>query len=161
MVELRRTKFGDERNWQRIALPASIVLNLFLLALVGGHLWQSHRGQADASPSLDRALANAEATLSPKDAAAFATVLHGDAPRYVAAAQQLRDARAALNRQITAAHFDPATVRQALAVWRTAWGRFLDEFSGPLIDAMAQLSPQGRRQLIVAGRSARPAISAP
>ena len=161
MMELRRTRFGDDRNWQRIALPASIVLNLFLLALIGGHLWQSQRDQADASPSLDRALANAEATLSPKDAAAFAMVLHGDAPRYVAAAQQLRTARAALNRQITAAGFNPAAVRQALAAWRAAWDRFLDEFSGPLIDAMAQLSPQGRRQLIAAGRSARPAISPP
>jgi Heavy-metal resistance len=150
MMELRRTRFGDDRNWQRIALPASIVLNLFLLALIGGHLWQSQRDQADASPSLDRALANAEATLSPKDAAAFAMVLHGDAPRYVAAAQQ-----------ITAGVFTPAAVRQALAVWRAAWDRFLDEFSGPLIDAMAQLSPQGRRQLIAAGRSARPAISPP
>ncbi|MGB6486299.1 MAG: hypothetical protein WBE91_05395 [Steroidobacteraceae bacterium] len=63
-----------------------------------------------------------------------------------------RSARRALARQIAAAPFDPRATSQALAAWRTSWDRFVGDLSGPLIDALASISPQGRRRLVDARR---------
>lgn len=38
---------------------------------------------------------------------------------------------------------------------------FLDNFSGTLVEALAQVSPQGRRNLVAERRSARPGWLAP
>ncbi|HVY17840.1 MAG TPA: periplasmic heavy metal sensor, partial [Rhodopila sp.] len=108
------------RGWHRIALPASIVLNLFLVALIGAHLFRVEHAPTAAESPLARALANAEASLSPTDAAAFRQVLRGDAQRYAGAAMRLSAARDAVRRQIVAEPFDADAVRQALGQWRAA-----------------------------------------
>ena len=96
-----------------------------------------------AQPPLAAALAKVQATLSTPDAAAFTAVLHRDAPGFLMAAQQFDDARAQLAHQITAEPYNPEAVRQALAVWQVSWNHFMDDFSGPLVDALARISPQG------------------
>jgi hypothetical protein len=90
------------------------LLNLFLMALIGGHLLR-HGGHevATASPSLPRILANAQASLSAPDAAAFGAVMRRDAPRYVESARKLVEARTHLERQITAQPYDAAATKQA------------------------------------------------
>jgi len=103
-----------------------------------------------------RALANAEASLPPQDAAAFDAAIRGGAPRYAQAARRLLDARRALGQEITAEPFSPEGVQQALASWRTAWNGFFDAFSGTLVDALAKVSADGRRKLI-ADREAKSA----
>lgn len=141
-------------RWRRIGLPISIVLNLFFVALIGGHLWRQHELEVNAGSPLARALARAEASLPPQQAAAFGGTIKGDLPHYRAAAQQLLEAREALNRQITAEQFDEEAVRQALAAWRAAWNHFMDDFDDTLIKALAQLPPDGRRRLVAERRSA-------
>lgn len=136
--------------WRRIALPASLILNLFLVALIGGHLLHVRRGLAGAP--FAHALANAEAILPPKDAAAFRAVMQRDAPQYEGAMKRFFAARQALERDIAADHFDPDRVRAALANWRTSWDAFFDDFDGPLVDALAQVSPEGRRKLLAERR---------
>ncbi|MGC1410166.1 MAG: hypothetical protein WA864_14645 [Acetobacteraceae bacterium] len=64
--------------------------------------------------ALTGALARAEASLPPRDAAAFGAVMRRDAPNYAAAARQLRETRDELARQITAQQFDQAGAQQAL-----------------------------------------------
>lgn len=144
VIEKRR----DAAGWRRIALPASIVLNLFLAAVIGGHLWHNRHAEPAVGGPFARALANAAARLPPQDAATFTAVMKRDAPHYAEAAQQLAAARQALVREIIAEPFDPAGLQQALAAWRTAQNRFLDDFSGSFLDAVGQLSPEGRRKLI-------------
>jgi uncharacterized membrane protein len=136
-------------GWRRIALPVSIILNVFLIALIGGHVWQNQmRGERRGGPSLVRALANAESILSPQDAAAFGAVMRRDASHYVASWQKLLEARRALEDQLAAEHFDTPAAQQAWANWRDARDRFFDDLSNTLIEALAQTSPEGRRKLV-------------
>lgn len=83
--------------WRRIALPASIVVNLFLVALIGGHLLRAHRSEASSETPLARALARAEARLPSKDAAAFGAVIRRDASHYAEAQKWLIEARQELH----------------------------------------------------------------
>lgn len=143
------TPVGQPR-WRRIALPASVILNLFLLAVIGGHVWHA-RTRAEIPGSgmaLARALSRAEAILPPKDGAAFGEVIRRDAPRFTVSVMELRRARQELDRQIVADPFNPEAARQALSATQTAWNQFLGDFSGTLIDALSQVSPEGRRKLI-------------
>lgn len=138
--------------WRRFALPVSIVLNLFFVALVGGHLLHRHHEDVVYGTVLARALANAEAKLPPQDAAAFGAVMRRDAPHFAEAGQRLAEARQDLARQIGAEQFDQAGVKQALAAWRGAWGHFIEDFGGALIEALAQVSSEGRRKLVAERR---------
>jgi uncharacterized membrane protein len=134
--------------WRRIVLPASILLNLFLLALIGGHMLHAHGRSESVGLPFARALSRAEELLPPQDAAAFGSVMRGDAAQYAQAAQQLRDARQELNRQLVAEPFNPEATRRAFHDFQMAWDHFLNDFSTPLVDALAQISPEGRRKLM-------------
>jgi uncharacterized membrane protein len=142
------TKF--DRTW--LALSLSVVLNLFLLGLVAGHLLGGSGTREISMAPMARAVERAEAVLGPADAAAFRAALERDRPRYAGSAVQIALARRALARQLVAEPFDPRAATQALAVWHTSWDRFVDDFSGPLIDALGAISPQGRRRLVDARR---------
>lgn len=144
-------------RWRRIALLASLGLNLFLLALIGGFVWH-HRSVQGGTP-LMRALARAEASLPKKDAAAFDAVIKRDAPRVEPAQHQLAQARQELQQLIAADDFDRTAVQRALTNWGSAWNRFFGEFSNTLVDALSQVSPEGRRKLIEERRAARAATS--
>jgi uncharacterized membrane protein len=149
MTEINRGR----SSWRRFALPASIVLNLFLVALIVGHLWHGRRGVANFGGPLVGALARAEAALPPKDAAAFDAVIKRDASHYAEDWQRLKTARRDLRRQVTAEDFDQQRVRQAFATWQTEWNRFFNDFSGTLAEALAQVSPEGRRKLVAERQS--------
>ncbi len=145
------TEIPAEKTWRRIALPASIILNLFLIALIVGHLWYGpgrFNFAGERGMPLARALARAEALLPPKDAAAFGAVIRRDEPQLEKSIAELRSARLELDRQIVADPFDPQATRKALLATETAWDHFVDDFSGTLVDALAQVSPDGRRKLI-------------
>lgn len=149
---------------QRVVLPISVILNLFLLAIIGGHLWRAHtRGEILTSGMpLARALMRVEAILPAADSVAFSEVIRRDAPHFAASIGQLRQARQELDRQIVAEPFSPVAARQALSTTQTAWNHFMDDFGGTLIDALSQVSPQGRRKLISETQlSARVAPGAP
>ena len=134
---------------RRIALPASIILNLFLVAVIGGHIWHAHRRSDKVGTPLARAISRAEEVLPPRDAAALGAVMRRDEAHYDLTAQQLGNAREELNRQLVAEPFDPEATRRALQGLETAWAHFLNDFSGTLIDGLSQVSPEGRRKLVM------------
>ena len=138
--------------WPWLALALSTVLSLFLLGIIAGHLLRRDGSPEIAVTPMARALERAEAELSPADAAAFRAALDRGEPRYAQSAAQVASARRELARQIAAQPFDPRATSQALAVWRTSWDRFVGDLSGPLIDALAAISPEGRRRLVDARR---------
>jgi uncharacterized membrane protein len=142
-------------QWRRLALPASLVFNLFLVALIAGHLLRGDADQASSELALTRDLANAEASLPPLEAAAFGTIMRRDSSHYAQSAQALTEARQALVRQLVVQNFDQAGARQALAAWREARSRFIEDIGDTLVEALAQVSPEGRRQLLADRRSAR------
>lgn len=146
---------GLQRSWM---LPASLLLNLFLIALIGGHLLQreARQGALPAGPiPLARALATAEATLSPKDAAAFREVMRRESPNLAESARQIGEARRALARLVVAEPFDAKATRDAMAAWQASWNHFFDQISNPLVDALGAISPDGRQKLVDERRKAR------
>ncbi|HUC18500.1 MAG TPA: periplasmic heavy metal sensor [Acetobacteraceae bacterium] len=147
--------------WWRIALPASLVLNLFFMGLIGGHMLRSNINSASGGPLLARALANAEASLSAPDAAAFASVIHRDAARYAKSARELFEARSTLQRQVTAEHYNQKATMLALEAWQASWNRFVDDFGKTLVEALGQVSPEGRRRLVAERRQAEIRLRVP
>lgn len=149
MNNFTETRARPTLSW--VALALSTILNLFLLGVIAGHFLSGAQREPSLTP-MARALERAETVLGPKDAAAFRAALERDKPRYAQSAEQVAAARRALARQIAGEPFDPTATRQALAAWRTSWDRFVGDFSGPLVDALAAISPAGRRRLIDARR---------
>jgi uncharacterized membrane protein len=146
------TNIRTRPAWPWLALSLSTLLNLFLLGVIAGHfLVRGNAGELAATP-MARAVERAEAVLGPADAAAFRAALDRGGPRYGQSAAQVTAARRALARQIAAEPFDPRATSQALAVWRTSWDRFVGDLSGPLVDALGSISPEGRRRLVDARR---------
>lgn len=145
-------------NWRTVALAASVIANLFLAALVAGHMLRVHLHRLPAATGntpLARQLARIESALPARDAMAFRAVMERDSPRFAEAASQLVAARRALRMQIIADPFDPQAASETLSAYRASWNRFVRAFGGPLIDALSQISPQGRRDLVAARRRAR------
>lgn len=132
----------------RIALPISLVLNVFLLALIGGHVWHNRLHAARSDRPLARALADVEATLSARDGAAFKTAILADQPHFAEAAKKSAEARVELVKQITTDPFDSQAAQRALDNWRASWNVFMTDFDGPLVHALAQVSPEGRQKLM-------------
>lgn len=148
----------QSRGLRRWALPASVLLNLFLIALIGGHLLRrdAREGALPAGPiPLTRALASAEATLSPTDAAAFREAMRRESPNLAESVRQIGEARRALARQVVAETFDAKATRDAMAAWQASWNHFFDEISNPLVDALGAISPEGRQKLVDERRKAR------
>ena len=83
-----------QRGWWRYALPISVLLNFFLIAVIGGHVLR-HRdpGEGVAVPLFQRLLTNIRANLSAQDAAAFGSVMLRSEPRYAQSARGVSDAR--------------------------------------------------------------------
>lgn len=143
-------------DWRWLALSLSLVCNVFLAAVIAGHFLGRGAGRVAVpvgGTPLARALERTQAILPAKDAATFRAVLERDKPRYARAAIQVALARRALEREIAAEPFDPKAASQALAEWRASWSGFVDDFSGPLIEALAAISPEGRSRLVIARRA--------
>jgi len=142
-------------DWRWLALTLSLLCNVFLAALIAGHFLSPRvrfAGLAGATP-LAAAFERAQAVLSPQDAANFRAVLARDRPRYARAALRVALARRELGRQLTAQPFDARAASAALAAWRASWNDFVNDFSGPLIDALAAISPEGRQRLVAERRA--------
>jgi uncharacterized membrane protein len=139
-------------TWLRRALAASIILNLFLVAVGGGYLLHRREAGGAFDSPWRRALANIQSILSPADSDAFTDIIIRDYPRYERAEKQLDESRRELRQQLSAPDYDPARVKQALADWRDAVAGFTNDFSDTLVDAAGAISPEGRRKLIAARR---------
>lgn len=151
----RRSSF--DRRW--LALALSLICNVFLAALIAGHFLGQHVrtvGSVIGGTPMARALERAEASLPPQDAVTFRAVLEREKPRYAQAAQQAAEARRTLQRQLAVEPFDPGAARRALTAWRVSWDGFVEDFSGPLIDALAAISPEGRSRLLSSRRAREP-----
>lgn len=141
---------GRVRRW---LLICSLVLNLFLVAVVSG---QHLRHRESHVPVLGRVLRHVTSRLDAQDAKAFRSVLHQEAPHYAQAQENLVRARAEIDRQLLAPHFDQVATRAAMREWQDAWDVFVGTFSDALVEAMGQLSPEGRRALVDATPHQRP-----
>jgi uncharacterized membrane protein len=142
-------------RWWRIALPASILLNLFLVAVVSGYVLHGRAASGPLESPLRRALLNAQSKLSPADSKVFTAVITRDYPHFEAADKALNEARQEVWRQLGAPVYDPSLAKQALINWRNAVGQFMDDFSDTLVEAAGQISMEGRQKLFTNRRGER------
>lgn len=140
-----QSRQAKRRRWW---LAASLLLNIFLITVIGGRALHTHLAPAGHRTMLAAVLSNAQAILPPDDARVFVEVMRRKAPQFDEAAGQLVKARRAIEAQINAEPFDKIATRAALDDWRGKWVRFFDEFREPLIEALASVSPEGRRKLL-------------
>ena len=148
------------RKWLRIALPISLVLNMFLLAFVGGQMLRATPEVPRGDDPLARILAVAEATLPASDARSFRETLLKEEPRYARAVRKVTEARQEMLKQMSADPYDPVATLAALSAMQSAWTEFMDAIGGPLVDAIGQISPEGRRT-VVADQKAKGILRGP
>ena len=148
------------RKWLRIALPISLVLNMFLLAFVGGQMLRATPEVPRGDDPLARILAVADATLPASDARSFRETLLKEEPRYARAVRKVTEARQEMLKQMSADPYDPVATLAALSAMQSAWTEFMDAIGGPLVDAIGQISPEGRRT-VVADQKAKGILRVP
>ncbi|MCQ9156855.1 periplasmic heavy metal sensor [Acidomonas methanolica] len=139
---------GRKLEVSRTFLVASILLNIFLAALAGGQ-YLRHRAEESRHESVfERVVEDLTSHLDNSDAEAFRSALKQEEPHYAKAHENLALARADINRLLLAPNFDPAAAREAMRRWRLAWNAFVGSFGDALVDAMARISPAGRRAIV-------------
>jgi hypothetical protein len=84
-----------------------------------------------------------------------------DAPRYLESARKLVEARVHFERQITAQPYDAQATKQAFLIWQASADRFLAQISDPLVEALGQISPEGRQKLVASRRRAQQGLRIP
>jgi hypothetical protein len=145
-------------RWWRLALHLSLVLNLFLVGLIAGHIMRSGvTNQQRDTRSILRLFNNATKNLSAADAAKFDAVIRANSSAYAQSAQALAVSRAELRRQILAEPFDRSATLKAYADWQGNLNTFVTEVGDSLIQALSAISPEGRRQVIAGRLMATPA----
>ena len=148
-------------GWRRSAVAASIALNLFLLAYNGAQIMHLVTSQRGGRQMFIAVLTQAESRLSADDAARFRAVISREAPSYMREAERLGAARERISRIILAEPFDAPAARSEIATWRDAWFHFTGTFGNALVDAMGEISPKGRRDLIAGVNASRRSGSPP
>jgi uncharacterized membrane protein len=143
-------------GWKRLLLPASLILNLFFIALIGAHFLNMRSREPENLTLVSRFAARVQNRLPAEDAAIFASVMRRDSSLYAEAGQQFAAARQELLRQLAADPFDKAAARQALTAWQAAGSKLLDPLGDSFIDALSQISPASRRKLISERAAGKP-----
>jgi len=136
-----------KKGW-KVTLLVSLLANLFLIALICGHLLHSRMHARRAGSSIAHALINAGAALSEPDATVFNAIVRRDAPQYAAAAQRLTTAREELRRQIARNPFDADATRRAYAAWQESLNDYAKDIGSTMVDALDHISPEGRRKIL-------------
>jgi uncharacterized membrane protein len=136
-------------SWWRVILPLSLVLNLFLVGVIGGHVMRTRLGTHPAdAPPLIRVFTNATRHLSAEDAAKFNAVIAQNAPAYAESAKKLAQTREELQHQILAEPFDRAATLKAYAAWQANLNTFASSVGDSFIDALGTISPEGRQRMM-------------
>lgn len=132
----------------RIAIvAASLLLNVFLVGIVAGHLFSSRDrgGPKQIGPVVPGANVRA---LPDDERRRFATAMRGHRDAMRAARQAHRTARQAVEAAIAAPGFERDKVDAAFATLRQTNTAVQEATHAALLDALQDLSPQSRAALV-------------
>lgn len=127
----------------RAALGASLALNLVL----GGLLLFRDPGGGGGPPDPRRLIAHMERLLPPGDREIFHARMETGREARDAARRRLRESFADVRASIGREPFDPAALQAALATARAGGAEFSRSFDTSLVQAMGEISPEGRRRI--------------
>ncbi len=130
--------------WRTRVLWASLAGNLFLGALIGGHLiWRG----PPFPPGLDGAVMRMAHDLPESDSARFRLILERERPWFEQSRRRMDFARSDLAQSIAKEPFDEAEVRMRMQVFQATWIETSTRFGESLLVALGTLSPEGRVRL--------------
>jgi len=132
--------------WRTRVLWASVATNLFLGALIGGHLLTERPNRH----GLDSAVERLAHDLAPDDAARFRRTLAAERPWYDQSRRMLSAARADLARSIAREPWDEAEVRLHMIAFQARWLESSSRFGDGMLVALGTLSPDGRSRIAIA-----------
>ncbi|MBO1325747.1 periplasmic heavy metal sensor [Acetobacter sp. TBRC 12305] len=125
----------------------SVLLNLFFVALNIGHHFEHHPDGPPPFGVMTHMFQHVGSRLSPADAQIFQTMMQQEGSRYTQAREELMSAQDDLNRLLLDPNFDAGAVHAAMLRRQAAWDSFVGGFNNALVDAMNQMTPQGRRSV--------------
>jgi uncharacterized membrane protein len=141
---------GSRRRARGLLFGGSLALNVFLLALVGTHLFgpmlapllTSGRAGGEEGP-----LGRMIAALPAGDAQRFRAVLDRERPAYQPEREAARVAHRALAEAVAKKPYDRAVVQQAIQGWHESSRHYAARIDQALLDALDEVSDEGRARL--------------
>lgn len=149
LYEPARRRWG----WKRIAVVASIALNLFFVGLVGAWQGRALFGPPPPGPTIPRMMQGALHDLPDEDRHLLEKTFESRRMEIARLAEQLRRTRSAMSRSLRQADFDAADFDAKAQEARQARSRLDAALHRVYRDAASGMTPQGRDRL---GRSRRP-----
>ena len=138
-----------ERRWLSAGIAASLLLNVFLIGIVAGHLALGQGATARSGLASGALVSRAYVrTLPAEEKRMFDATMNEHREAIRAARRQHRAARLATETDIAAPAFDRAKIAADFAALREANMAVQEAVNTALIDALAGLSPQSRAGLV-------------
>lgn len=140
----------------RIALAASLAVNVFFVAFVGAQLWRSRTdlpsfvGDSAQTPGLavaQRALQRAADALPASDRAALRQALMARIPVLREAQEQYLQAAEAARKEVSRTPIDPVALRSSIDAAVVARQKIAPIVGDLLADAILHMSDEGRQSL--------------
>lgn len=149
-----RARWRQGWNWKRVAIVASIALNLFFIGLVGA--WQGRAlfgGGPPPGPTIPRMLEGTLRNLPDEDRLLLQRTFESRRMEIAKLAEGLRRTRSAMSRSLRQTDFDPADFDAKAMEARQARARLDSALHRVYRDAASGMTPAGRSKL---GGSRRP-----
>lgn len=140
--------------WRSRLLWTSLGLNLFAAAIIAApRIW--HR-RPPGPPSFDMIIDRVASSLPATDLDAFRAAMNRSRPDFDTGRLHLAEVRAQVARTLGNPAFDPAAARAALHDMRQQLQAGSEQFDEHLVNALANVSPQGRAKLAETFSRGRP-----
>ena len=134
-----------DRRWLVPGIAFSVLLNVFLIGIVAGHVYAGRTLPPERAPLVPAARVHA---LPPDEREKFLSAMARQRPAIVAARKAHLAARRVLEAEIADAAFDPARVTAGFADLRQAGAALQVQSHAALVAALAVLSQRSRAALV-------------
>ncbi len=136
-----------ERRWALFGIGFSIVLNIFLLGFVLAQLWIGHAQPAPEALAPRDILRQLADQLPAADTEHLRRAFASRLPELVSARREVRAASERAHADVGAVPFDAAKLRADLDATRAARDKLRPLIEQALLEALPQMSEEGRKTL--------------
>lgn len=141
--------------WRTRLLFLSFAVNLITIPVAAGHFFYHRRFPPPLPGGPPRPaimFQHISIPLAPSDKAKMLTAVEPHFEEIEVARIHMEAARAAMLRAIGSDPFDPDALQAAMHNWQSAWKVWSDDFGDAFLEAVKQVSADGRQKLATAGR---------
>lgn len=136
-----------ERRWALLAIGFSVALNIFLVGFLLAQLWTGHTQPAPEALAPREILRQLAEQLPAADVEHLRRAFSGRLPELVRARREVRAASERARADIAAVPFDAAKLRADLEATRAAREKLRPLIEQALLEALPQMSEEGRKTL--------------